>query len=762
MKALIGNLSVELVVVLILIAVAIAAMAPRWGQLWDRLVALMRTHARVLAPAWRLSSTKHFIDASWWLRRTLLSAGVIGVTWLSVWPVLRDGRLSILDCANVYRSYPEIRLLRPETWMNVANDASHARPGEVLVHLPAFWTFSARAQYWYMNGVILAASMLMLFHVVRRVSGVALLGLGTVLACLTAPSFVENYYTLGKCEPFLTAGAIGVCWVLHQLLNEARALRRWVWLVLVPVGACSALLATTPKESAIVFGGVYAVAWVLLLWASPLSLGQGVRRTAWLSLAVAVGFFTLLGRYLALPRHYDQGGTAVYSFAWDNLRRGMVYLAQYYWQTAPSAIVALLMLVIAAVCVRRGLFSEKMRWNFAWVLVFGMLWLGYVAIYIPWSSPQVRYFLPADVAVRVAIMLTISLAIQRSSYVQKWCGWLQQMLGVIVIVLLTAHSVFVILVGHMSEGRARQRFDVAYDEMFKYVAAHTVRGGTAYFMYDAAHEESRYNTRFGMPLFYGRPDIRCVFPQSEADFTIPGLVAVSHSDLAYNPNRMPVHSHAAKVFNTRIAVRKPFSLVTNISVSVPVWYVDPHAYRGFQYKGKLWLPAFWELQRGNYRFGWTIYAWERGGKRPNLVRNHNFLQGMEFWSEWGRPCDEVNTVKVVGVALRIENPSGELLGVKQHLAAMMTSGTVYRLGATARFVGVPDATKVLGGRVAVHLPPQPDFDVVWLSQDAHWRLVEKTFTNTVSGSAVLLVHMGYGGVAGTAEFTDVVLEPQEP
>lgn len=696
-------------------------------------------------------------SAIWWY------VTVIALAWFMVAPVLRDPRLSILDCANVYRSYPKIRVLQPETWLNVVNDPTHARPGEVLVHLPAFWSFSARAQYWHLNGVMLTASMLIIFHLMRHLGRSSLLAFGTVLACLTTPSFVENFYTLGKCEPFITAGALGVFWVLYMLLSRSTLPSQALWLIVVPVGVYTALLATTPKETAIAFGGIYLVAWGLLLWATPLSFGKAVLRSGWLTLVVACGFSALLTRYLIIPRKYDQGETAVYSFDWANLSRGAAYIARYYWQTTPALVMAVFVTIGTLCFAGRGLMRKDRRCQLAWLLVFGCMWLGYAAIYVPWSSPQVRYFLPSDVAVRVAIMLTLSVAwTSVSDVTSRWYIWTQRVLTIIIVLLMAAHAVFTILVGHVSEGRARQQFDVAYDEMFKYIAAHTPRGGTAYFMYDREHEESRYNTRFGMPLFYGRPDINCVFPQSSQEFTTPGLVAVAHSAVSYNPNRMPVHAGAAALFNQRIAAEKNFVEVTNITINVPLWFVDARAYRGFQYRTYAGVPAFWALQRGTYKFGWTIYSYAPSPQRPNLIRNHDFKRGMQHWELWGRPCDTANTVVVVNAALRITNPSGEMRGVKQHLSAPLVSGQVYRLSATARLVGVPDVNRILGGRVAVYLPPQPEYDVTWLTQRDQWWQQERIFTNTVDGNPIVLVHLGYGHVATTAEFTDIVLEQLSP
>lgn len=766
MKQLIQQLSIEIIVVCAA-AAAGAVLAVR------KLAAMYRAHASERSNA---NSTAHpapprcgaamrvitqvvradAVSGFWYVF-------VIAITWLAVAPVLRDPRLCILDCANVYRSYPSIRWSAPHTWLNVDNDRTSVRPGEILVHVPAFFTMSAGWQYWYLNGGILTAAMLALFYLVQRIAGSKLLALSTVGACLTTPSFVENFYTLGKCEPFMMAGAIGVLWILYMVLFREPAIRGFWWLLLVPVGVVSAVLATTVKETAVAFVGIYPVVLALFAWAAPAPVTHSLRRTAWLSLVIALGFAVMVLEYSAIPARYDQGGTAVYSLSPANLLRGVSYIAGHYLLTMPGWVLAMVMLVLTIWHDGRTLAARGSRTLIAWVLAFWVMWLGFSAIYVPWSSPQVRYFLPGAVALQAAVVLTISLAwLSASRSSQRWYTLAQRVLTLIILLLLAAHAVFTILVGHLSEGCARQQFDVAYDEMFKYIAAHTPRGGTAYFMYDREHEESRYNTRFGMPLFYGRPDINCVFPQSSKEFTTPGLVAVAHSAASYNPNRMPVHAGAAALFNQRIAAEKNFVEVTNITINAPLWFVDARAYRGFQYRTYCGLPAFWQLQRGAYTFGWTIYAYAPSPQRPNLIRNHDFTRGMQYWELWGRPCDAANTVVVVIAALRITNPSGEMRGVKQHLVAPLVSGQVYRLSATARLVGAPDVNRVLGGRVAVHLPPQPEYDVTWLTQRDHWWQQERIFTNSVNGNPIVLVHLGYGRVATTAEFTDIVLEQIEP
>ncbi len=688
---------------------------------------------------------------------------VVGLTWLAVAPVLRDPRLCILDCANVYRSYSAVRWLQPATWLNVDNDPTSVRPGEVLVHLPAYWSLNPAAQYWYLNGVVLTGMMLALFFVLQRTSGSRLLAAVAVAACLSAPSFVENFYTLGKCEPFMAAGAIGVSWLLYMLLFRQPAPRGAWWLILVPLGVYCALLAVTVKETAVAFVGVYAAGLVCLVWAAPLPLSSGLRRTAWLSALIAAGFFLLVYCFLHIPETYNQGETAVYSLHPRNLQRGVIYIGLHYLRTAPHAVLALAMLLLTLPQLSMLRRDAIGRVRLAWMLFFWLMWLGMLAIYIPWSSPQLRYFYPSTSALYAAIVLTISLALYAARRAQTTkLLWAQRALAALALVLMAAHAVFTIQVGHRSEGRARQQFDAVYDEMFKFVARHTPRGGTAYFIYDNRYEEPQYNTRFGLPLFYQRDDIACVFPDTFWDFAAPGLVVVADSDFPYNPNRMPAHEYGAALFHERMKASLPLRVVTNIVCEVPMWYTEARAHRGVQHASRSGIPDFRRLLRGTYRFGWVIYAFAPHQPRANLIRNENFALGMRHWELWGAADREPQSVTISNHAARIANPNGALRGIKQSLSTVLSSGYVYRISATARCIGVSNPGAILGARVAVHLPPQPESELTWLSRRTEWWRQSTVFTNMVTGEPIILVHLGYGGVISTAEFTDVVLEQIEP
>ncbi len=106
--------------------------------------------------------------------------------------------------------------------------------------------------------------------------------------------------------------------------------------------------------------------------------------------------------------------------------------------------------------------------------------------------------------------------------------------------------------------------------------------------------------------------------------------------------------------------------------------------------------------------------------------------------------------------LKIQNPYKKLIGVQQRVNVV--SGAVYRLSGVARFVATTQANMIFVGRISFYLPSQKEQQLVWMSEYNQWSQKELVFTNKVVGTATILVHLGYGGVGTTGEFTNVRLE----
>ncbi|MCX7847487.1 MAG: hypothetical protein N2595_05625 [bacterium] len=153
----------------------------------------------------------------------------------------------------------------------------------------------------------------------------------------------------------------------------------------------------------------------------------------------------------------------------------------------------------------------------------------------------------------------------------------------------------------------------------------------------------------------------------------------------------------------------------------------------------------------------------RGGVE-SLLKNGDFSSGIANWTFWRDAKLYPYLIKVVKVpgptgvrnVLRIENPDKRQVGVQQ--LARVVSGGVYRLSAAVRSLAGHDTNTLFGGRVAFYLQPQKEFEIVWMTEYNQWWRRELIFTNVVDGVATVYAHLGYGNVATTGEFTDIVLE----
>ena len=141
-----------------------------------------------------------------------------------------------------------------------------------------------------------------------------------------------------------------------------------------------------------------------------------------------------------------------------------------------------------------------------------------------------------------------------------------------------------------------------------------------------------------------------------------------------------------------------------------------------------------------------------------ILKNGRFLDGMDDWHYWQYGGANTNKITVKNNVLKIENPFKKLIGIQQ--SVNVVSGTVYKLSGVARSVATTQSDIIFGGRIAFFLPPQKEQQLVWTSEYNQWSQKELVFTNEVTGTAAILVHLGYGNVGTTGEFTNIRLEQQ--
>jgi len=150
-------------------------------------------------------------------------------------------------------------------------------------------------------------------------------------------------------------------------------------------------------------------------------------------------------------------------------------------------------------------------------------------------------------------------------------------------------------------------------------------------------------------------------------------------------------------------------------------------------------------------------------EKENLLKNGRFKERLENWQLWQSAKTFSNTVNIINVtsktfknAVRIENPIKKLVGIQQRVK--VKSNTVYRLSGIVRSTATNNNDIIFGGRIGFFLPPQKEKQIVWMSEYNQWWEKEVIFTNKINGMATVYIHMGYGGVASTGEFSDVRLE----
>ena len=98
----------------------------------------------------------------------------------------------------------------------------------------------------------------------------------------------------------------------------------------------------------------------------------------------------------------------------------------------------------------------------------------------------------------------------------------------------------------------------------------------------------------------------------------------------------------------------------------------------------------------------------------------------------------------------------KLVGIRQ--LVKVKSNAIYRLSGTVRSTATKNNDIIFGGRIGFYLPGQKEKQIVWMSEHNQWWRKELIFTNQIAGMATVYVHMGYGGVASTGEFTNIKLE----
>ena len=140
----------------------------------------------------------------------------------------------------------------------------------------------------------------------------------------------------------------------------------------------------------------------------------------------------------------------------------------------------------------------------------------------------------------------------------------------------------------------------------------------------------------------------------------------------------------------------------------------------------------------------------------NLIKNSTFDDNINSWNYWQTASKHTNYIEEIHKGIRILNPNAQLIGLKQHVPVV--SGQVYRLSGSVRSTVTNNPNILFGGRLAFWQKGQKEKQIVWMSEFNQWWKKELIFTNQVTGMATVYIHMGYGNVSSTGEFTNISLE----
>ncbi|MCX7001957.1 MAG: hypothetical protein NTV22_01640 [bacterium] len=661
---------------------------------------------------------------------------VVAIVLLSLLPVLIDSHFCILDCAGCYEITQNITWYNPTTYPYrlLHNRASY---GVFLYLFPSYFSLSPALRLWFHSGFMLSVACILVFFLTYKATERKWLGAVCAALALCQPSFTENYYTMFKGEPWILTGALWITYrVWQQLLQHVRRSDWLFGIFLLFIDIVAVMFIYSLKETGAAFLGVYILGLPLLAWGAGITVAQTIKRTWLLSLLNIICFLILFHLYINLPVTYGSSDGLGYVVTVSNLLSGTRQLSRYFFDTASYMIPALAATITASVLYLNSPRMSPVRPQIAWTLYFAVFFGGMIAILIPWVGINPRYYLQGIVGGIIWTVLAANLCLSIMHYckaqiVKVWAALLLMLIAV----LLSMHGTYSVLVGQLSEGRVQQQYDATWNDMFEYVVNNTPTNGVAYFVVDSGQGEVLANISISLRVFYGRKDIKCIFPHTIGNLNEPGLICVPYRESPLNYFRLPCSEQASAQFNRNVLPYLGAEPTNSIYRRASIIYATA-VFGKPQYKSVWGIPAFWDLQRGTYEFGWKIYYYDGHlqkytRKKTNLIwrdllTNGAFLNGLNGWQYWSDARQQSNCIALMplqdmsGVrqALRIMNPQKKLVGVQQ--TVQLESNVVYRMSGSVRSVATNASEILFGGRVALWLPPQPEQQLVWMSEYNNW------------------------------------------
>jgi 4-amino-4-deoxy-L-arabinose transferase-like glycosyltransferase len=195
----------------------------------------------------------------------------LGLSLLSVWPTLVDPHWGLYDDATTLTTAQAMQA----AWQIQELGSGRYRPAYFLYYALQYRFFGTAALgYYVIQALVLMLTNLVLYGIVRVLTGSRPLAWFAVLIFLTSSSMVENYHTLSKAEPrlvlfllvslycFIRADRAAQSPVRHVQARRFPRLSSILWAI---ASGVSLLLAALTKETALIVLPA-ALLWALLVF----------------------------------------------------------------------------------------------------------------------------------------------------------------------------------------------------------------------------------------------------------------------------------------------------------------------------------------------------------------------------------------------------------------------------------------------------------------------------------------------------------------
>jgi len=443
------------------------------------------------------------------LPEPLRTYGPVLVALLYMLPRVVNAHFGLLDDA-VTLSVAKVVVKQPSYSLHAYASAGRFLPGYWL-----YWTFwyaiaGLRPAFFYAGQAgLLALAVWAMTRILRQFeTGAAAIWAAAGFFIFSAPA-AEAYFTLSKGEPV----ALGCCLVsilaAHRASRSARPVPYWT------LAGVLALVAFTTRETAIAFGGVVGIWWLLSFW-------RGFGKPCWLSrkaLAIYLGVMlagaapVFLGRFLLRESLAAGSYAARYRLTWATLSQSARVWSYSLARNFPALVV---LAICGAILAWRRRARGSALWGALWarqtqLLLLMAVWMAAsAAILMPWPQADPYYELPFAAAASMFCGV-ITGELVRLAGKRRW--WAGAALGMVALLGLIAAV----------NGVNLARYQIMVDEenaRLLEALARLPRNSAVSINLPSGHE---YFNEIGLHLknLLGRPDLR-IAPMDFGDPAVDG------------------------------------------------------------------------------------------------------------------------------------------------------------------------------------------------------------------------------------------------